>query len=221
MAVKIFFSEKTIEKLRKINTGKKNPNYGKKHTKETIQKIKKANIGKVVSEEVRKKISKSKMGHSFSDETIEKFRYNASNGVVGMKGKKHSEETKLKISKKNKGRKLSEKNKENLKKISKIKIKCIENDTIYNSINDASKDLNINRDKISLCLSNRIESYNNLHFEYVNKEIKKIKKKCLNCGKEYFAQKNHSKCCTYKCTLQRSKRISRTRKKILNKKIYI
>lgn len=195
---KDFFTEKTIKKLREKNRGEKNPNYGKKHSKETIEKIKSVNIGRVVSQETRKKISKSKMGHSVTDEMREKFRYNSLNGITGMKGRKHKEETKLKMSKTKIGKKLTNDHIEKIIKRLKVKILCIENNITYSSIDDAANELNIRRDCISLCLTNKIESCNDYHFNYVDK-IKTITKKCLFCGEEYVAQRKNSKYCSKKC----------------------
>jgi group I intron endonuclease len=45
---KDFFSEQTMKKLREINTGDKNPFYGKHHTKESVEKIRATHLGKVV-----------------------------------------------------------------------------------------------------------------------------------------------------------------------------
>jgi len=208
---KDFFTEKTIEKLRELNTGEKNPHYGKKHSKETIEKIKSANIGRIVSEETRKKISESKMGHSVTDEMREKFRLNNINGITGMKGKKHTEETKIKMSKSSIGKKKSNEHTKKIIKRLKIKILCIENNITYNSIDDAANDLNLRRDCISSCLTNKIPSYKNYHFNYIN-QIKTINKICICCGKEYATQRKSSKYCSNKCSkVYRSKNSKNSR----------
>ena len=150
-------------------------------------------------------MSISKIGHTFTFDVIEKFRYNCSTGIVGMKGKKHSEETKLKMSKSMLGKKLSKETIEKISKRTNIEIFCVENNIVYESIKDASIKLNINRDKISLCLNRQIESYGGYHFNYINKP-KEINKVCVNCGKEYIAQRKNSLCCDYKCSVQHSRK---------------
>ena len=54
------FSEHTISKIIQNNTGKNNPMYGRKHSKETIAKMSKAHIGKKHSEESKRKMSKNR-----------------------------------------------------------------------------------------------------------------------------------------------------------------
>lgn len=80
------FNENTLKKMSKLQTGRK-------HTKETIEKIRQANygnkngLGRKVSEETRKKLRNRK----YSEETCRKIS-------ESKKGFKHSEETKKKIS---------------------------------------------------------------------------------------------------------------------------
>lgn len=64
-----------------LQAGEKNGMYGRKHTEETLQKLREVSTGKHPSEETRKKMSKAHCGENNS-----------------MYGKKHSEETKKKIS---------------------------------------------------------------------------------------------------------------------------
>ena len=68
-----------------LQTGNKNPMYGKKHTDEAKRKQREANLGKHPTEETRKKMSESRIG----EKNI-------------MFGKQHSDETKKKISDANK-----------------------------------------------------------------------------------------------------------------------
>lgn len=80
------FSTESKEKMKKshkgLQNGDKHPLYGKKHSEETKEKIRKSKIGKKLSEETKSKMSKIRKGRSSP-----------------MKGKRHSEETKEKISK--------------------------------------------------------------------------------------------------------------------------
>ena len=64
--------------------GKNNPNFGKRHSKETKEKISKSRIGQLRSEETRKKMSQNHA--DYSGQNHPRF------------GTKHSEETKRKIS---------------------------------------------------------------------------------------------------------------------------
>lgn len=74
-------SEKHKEKLRQINLGSSNPNFGLHRSEETKLKISIANRGKATSIhkgdkrsiETRRKISQSKMGHNVSEETRQKI----------------------------------------------------------------------------------------------------------------------------------------------------
>jgi len=100
--------------LSKIRMGKNNTFYGKKHTKETIEKMKLANMGKnnpmygkPRTEEVKQKLRLANLGKKHTKETIEKMKLASSgknNPMYGKKGKlapnygnKCSEETKQKI----------------------------------------------------------------------------------------------------------------------------
>ena len=100
--------------LSKIRMGKNNTFYGKKHTKETIQKMRLANIGKnnpmygkQRTEEVKQKLRLANLGKKHSKKSIEKMiiaNSGKNNPMYGKKGKKapmygrtHSEEIKQKI----------------------------------------------------------------------------------------------------------------------------
>ena len=88
------------------NIGNKNSFYGKKHTKETLEKLKLINIGKKHSEESKKKMSQNSnhykywLGKHFSEEHKRKI------GLIG-KGKKWSEKSKKKLSEIHKGKKFT------------------------------------------------------------------------------------------------------------------
>ena len=62
--------------------GKNNPFYGKRHTKETKQKIRQARLGTHLSLETRQKISIAEQGHPCSEETRKKLS-------IAKSGEKH------------------------------------------------------------------------------------------------------------------------------------
>ena len=94
------------EKLSKANSGINNPNYGKKRSKETNDKINEVRVIKH-SEETKKIISEKLSGIPRSEETKKKIS-------DSNKGKIVSEETKKKLSDANKGKIISDETKEKL-----------------------------------------------------------------------------------------------------------
>lgn len=98
-----------------------NPMLGKRHSEETIQKIREGNLGKKRSEETRKRISEAKKGiplsyevkkgsesHWYGRNHSPEARIKISLGLKGNKnclGRKHTTETKKKISESHKGEK--------------------------------------------------------------------------------------------------------------------
>lgn len=163
-------SVETRKKISNSLLGENHPNWGKKLSKETKDKIRNGNIGKIVSEDTRKKISESNMRKIKSS----KERKEISNRMMGNsynKGNKHSEETKRRISEGNlgkcKGKKVS---KETRKKISESRMgikpstckKVMINGIEYESITDASNKLDI---KLTT-LWHRINSYSEKFKEY-------------------------------------------------------
>lgn len=94
----------------------KHPFLGKRHSKETRQKLSKINKGKCLSEETKKKISEAHRGKHLSKETRRKLSESHKGEKAYWFGKHLLEETKKKISKARKGNHLSE---EIRKKISK------------------------------------------------------------------------------------------------------
>lgn len=103
--------EKISNKLKGENhplygkTGKLSPNYGKKHSNETKEKIRKANTGKVISNQTREKLRLINLGKKHTEKTKVKI----SSSLMGEKnafyGRRHTEEAKKKIGNKNKGNK--------------------------------------------------------------------------------------------------------------------
>jgi group I intron endonuclease len=88
--------------------GKENPFYGRRHSQQSIEKMRAARIGKSPSADTRKKLSAAKMGaknHLFGKHhtvaAIEKMRDSKAGKYLGEKnpfyGKHHSEETIAKL----------------------------------------------------------------------------------------------------------------------------
>jgi len=114
-------SKETREKISNAIKGRfagdKNPNYGKNHTDEAKDKIRKKALGRVVSDETRKKISiknKGKKGVVWTDEMRQKL--SASRKINNpFKGKTHTPEVIQKIKEAN----SKPKSEEHKRKISK------------------------------------------------------------------------------------------------------
>ncbi len=105
-----------------ILKGKDHPMYGKKHTEETLDKLRKASTKLWENEEYRNKVTESlsgennpNYGKSMSEEQKKKLS-------EAHKGKTHSEETKKKMSESGKLKKLSEDHKQKIANSNKNKI---------------------------------------------------------------------------------------------------
>ena len=144
------FSPEVIEKLKSINSGENNPMWGKKHSKETIDKIQSSRSWyKGPSEETKRKISKSKMGHEVSEETREKLRiYNLKNNH--RRGKKNSDYQKQATS----------------EKVSKPII-CVETGQKFKSSKEACDILNMTPMQIIYLLKKRNKKPSPINFEYL------------------------------------------------------
>ena len=110
-------------------SGKNNPMYGKKHSEEAKDKMRKKrghDKRYVPNEQHKKIISKTHLNKLVSDETKKKLSESKRGKYLGENapfyGKKHTEEAKIKISKKNKGRIVSEETKKILSIYGKNKI---------------------------------------------------------------------------------------------------
>lgn len=92
-------SEEFKKKMSKLHKGKNNPFYGRKHSKEEIEKMLESRKGYRHSEETKKKISLANKGIRCSEEA--KIKISLAN-----KGRpKHSEEVKKRMSENRKGEK--------------------------------------------------------------------------------------------------------------------
>ena len=78
--------------LSKINKGKNNPFYNKKHNKNIIEKIRLSSLKRKHTEETKNKIRLFNIGKKHSKKTIKKLIL-ASIGNTNRKGKKHSKKT--------------------------------------------------------------------------------------------------------------------------------
>ncbi len=88
----IVFSEETKRKLSEKQRCEGNSFYGKKHSEETIERMRKIKTGKIHKQETKSKISNSHKGKSITEETKEKLR-------KSNIGKTISQEVRDKISK--------------------------------------------------------------------------------------------------------------------------
>lgn len=152
-----------INKL-KLMTGSKNHFYGKKHSKKTIEVLRKkcAMFGK----------NNPFYGKKHTQESLKKMKI-AKNGMYdGEKnpffGKRHSEETKAIISKKNKGKlKGVPKSEEQVKKMrnnSPKNTSVVINGVEYISISEASRSLNIDRKTISYRIKSSNSKFSGYNF---------------------------------------------------------
>jgi hypothetical protein len=102
--------------------GEKNGMYGKHHTPEAIEKIRKANTGRIQPEHEKQKQIAARTGVK-RGEFSQEWRDNLSKARTGEKnhmyGKTHSQETKDKIKEKATNRVVSEETKAKLSKIAK------------------------------------------------------------------------------------------------------
>lgn len=77
------------------------------------------------------------------------------------------------------------------------KVYCFENDTVYNSVSDASKNLNLDKSNISKCCKKKLQQTNNYHFKYVdNTDNKEQNFEYLECmtEEELFLLENKTLC---------------------------
>ena len=97
-------TEETRTKLSEAGIGEKNPFYGKRHSKETIRKLREARMGKTFTEETIQKMSDAKNGEKnplFGKHHSEESKAKMAEAHCGEKsawfGKQHSDETKQKM----------------------------------------------------------------------------------------------------------------------------
>lgn len=116
-------SEKEVFYIRYLET--KSPNgynctdggegmKGRKHSPETLEKMRVSQTGRKHSEETKKKISDSNMGHVLSEEAKQKISDANSGENSVWFGRKHTEDEKIKIGIGNKGKIVSEETRKKL-----------------------------------------------------------------------------------------------------------
>lgn len=159
-------SEETKQKLSEARKGEKHPMYGKHHSEETRKKISEAN--KNPSEEIRKRKSEARKGKHLSEEHRRKL-------IESRKGKHHSKETRKKMSEARKGITLSGEHRRKLSEAKRgekhprsRKVLCIETGIIYNTITEASRELNLNQSNISQVCTGKRKTCGGYHFKYVD-----------------------------------------------------
>lgn len=114
-------SAEVREKLSKSKLGSKNPMFGKKPTKEHLDRLKKALTGRLVSLETREKIAKTQQGKPRNSEEFKKYLSEINSGKNHPQyGKARSSSTKKKISEKRKGIVFSEEHKKKLSEARKL-----------------------------------------------------------------------------------------------------
>lgn len=137
-------TEEHKHKLREAFSGEKNPFYGKKHSKEVIDYLRKINLGKKSSEEKKKKLSEMFSG--------------VNNPFYG---KTHTNEAKKKISETRK--KYVGKNHPMAKPVI-----CLETGIIYDYIGQAAKELSLHGSHIGQCCKGKLKTYGGYHWAFVN-----------------------------------------------------
>lgn len=150
-------SDETKERMshaikKRWDSGEMQGSRGRKISEEHKQKILNANLGSKRSPETIEKLKKAKKNRTPEQE--EKWLHS----MKARKGYKHSEQTKKKISDTQKD-----------KIIISRKIYCLNNNTIYESVRETAKELNLpNRFSINLVCSGKRNSLYGYKFSYYN-----------------------------------------------------
>ena len=107
-------SADTRRKMSEAHKGKKNHQFGRRHSVSTRRKMSEAHKGKKLSTEARRKMSETRKGRKHSTETRRKIS-------EAKKGRKHSIEARRKMSEAHKGKKGKPRSVEHQRKISEAK----------------------------------------------------------------------------------------------------
>lgn len=157
-------------------SGKDNPWFGKHHTEESKQKMSQSRKGIPKTEEWKRKISESNKGKFVSTET--KKRMSESHADVfgannPMYGRKMSAEHMQKMIEASKTLEAIEKMKRHKTWYSgkdnpnAKKVRCLETQTIYDTVNEAAIANHCSASKVSEVCHHKRNTTNNLHFELV------------------------------------------------------
>lgn len=149
------FSNEHKRNLSKALCGKNNGMYGKKHSIETKLKISNSCKGRKLNDHQIKIIKQTHAGKFVSEETRKKI----SESKKGKSNGPFTEEHKQKLRKANIGGKNP---------MAK-KIICVNTGEVYDSIQDASKKLDIHYKQISRICLNKKDNFNGLKFQYYEK----------------------------------------------------
>lgn len=167
MAMGRKLSKEACINISKSKMGKNNPNWGKKMSSKTIEKMRTAHKGKKFSDihrlniskkisrqwddlEFREYISQINMGHTITENGKRRISESKKGNKIWL-GRKH-----LAISK----QKMSEHSR-NIKAV-----KCIETNKVYRSCIDCAKDNKISPSSLNNVLSGRTTTSGGKHFEY-------------------------------------------------------
>lgn len=134
-------------------------------SEETKKKMSEAKIGKKDSDETRKRKSEGHKGKHFSEDTKNK---------LSLKGKQRTDifTNGRKLGLANKGRKHTEESKKHMSEshnvINKRKVLCVESNTVYNSVTEASINTGVHRQNISKACSGKLKTAGKFHWEYIS-----------------------------------------------------
>ena len=139
-------SNESKMKMRLTHLGEKNIMFGKTHTKEAREEISKTHLGRKLSDEHKIKIKQNHICHN--------------------RGIKMTQEQKNKISKTKTGIRMTEENKEKIRLASKKSKEVYDskNLIIYDSCNQAAKELGINRNTLFYYLSGKRKNKTSLRW---------------------------------------------------------
>ena len=134
-------------------SGKNNPFYGKKHSAETIEYLRKINTGKKQSEETRQKRANKELGK-----------------LNHFYGKTHSSESRKKISE-------TRKNYTGNKHPRCKKVICVETGKVYSYIRLAQIETGINESHICNCCKGKLKTAGGFHWKYFEEECNGTREK--------------------------------------------
>ena len=141
------------------------------------QAISERQRGRQASQATKEKMSRSRLGNQnakgshwqMSEESKRKISQ-ALKGKQNCLGRKHTQEAKDKIAESNRNRMITEETRQKMSESHKgkttKKIKCIETDTVYCSMAEASQETGVNSNAISHCCRGKQKTAGGYHWEY-------------------------------------------------------